>query len=289
MKFSNPASDIHVPGGGSPEGALARTTHLSVAAHPDDIEVMAHTGIAACYGRDDRFFTGVVVTNGAGSSRTGRYGSFTDAQMQAVRREEQRKAADIGRYNLQIQLAHASADVKVPGHAGVSADLAAIFAAARPGVVYLHNPADKHDTHVAVLLRCVEAMRALPRGRRPRQVLGCEGWRNLDWLMDADKVVLDAGQRPELAGPLLAVFDSQISGGKRYDLAVPGRRAANATFLNSHQPDTLTAATWAMDLTPLVEDETLSVLDFTLGYVDRLRADVEARIGRFAAAGPRGP
>jgi LmbE family N-acetylglucosaminyl deacetylase len=285
MKFSRPNSDIYAPNGASPELALARTTHLSVVAHQDDIEVMAHAGIAECYERTDRFFTGVVVTNGAGSSRTGRYAAFTDDEMQAVRRDEQRKAAVIGKYNLQIQLGHSSADVKALDHAGVAADLAAIFGAARPEVVYLHNPADKHDTHVAVLLRCLTALRAVPRARRPRQVLGCEGWRNLDWLLDTDKVVLDAGQRPELAGPLLAVFDSQISGGKRYDLAVAGRRAANATFLNSHQSDTLTAATWAMDLTPLVENEALSVREFTLAYVERLRADIASRLEKFGGAG----
>jgi len=281
MTFSSPLADIYTPDGAPPGPALARTTHLSVVAHQDDIEVMAHSGIAACYGRPDRFFTGVVVTNGAGSSRTGRYAAFTDEQMQAVRREEQRAAAAIGRYNLQIQLAHPSADVKDPAHAGVAADLAAIFGAARPEVVYLHNPADKHDTHVAVLLRCLVALRALPRARRPQRVLGCEGWRNLDWLLDADKVVLDDSARPELAGPLLAVFDSQISGGKRYDLAVAGRRAANATFLNSHQSDTMTAATWAMDLTPLVNDETLSVREFTVAHVERLRADIAARLEKF--------
>jgi LmbE family N-acetylglucosaminyl deacetylase len=280
MHFSRPNADVFTPDGAPPDLALRRTTHLCVVAHQDDIEVVAHSGIAACYGQTDRFFTGVVVTNGAGSSRTGRYTAFTDDQMQAVRRGEQRQAAEIGKYNLQIQLAHSSADVKKPGHAGVAADLAAIFGAAMPEVVYLHNSADKHDTHVAVLLRCLAALRALPRERRPRRVLGCEGWRNLDWLLDTDKVVLDDSHRPELAGPLLAVFDSQISGGKRYDLAVAGRRAANATFLNSHQSDTMTAATWAMDLTPLVENAALPVREFTLAYVDRLRADIAARLER---------
>ncbi len=280
MKFSHPEADIFTPDGTPPEQALARTTHLAVVAHQDDIECMAHEGIAACYERPGRYFTGVVVTNGAGSSRTGRYASYTDAQMREVRRQEQRRAAEIGKYNLQVQLAHPSAGVKVAGDAGVASDLRALFGRTRPEVVYLHNPADKHDTHVGVFLRCLEALRSLPGESRPRRVLGCEGWRDLDWLLDADKVVLDAGQRPELALPLLAVFDSQIGGGKRYDLAIIGRRAANATMLNPHQTDVLTAATWAMDLAPLLADDTLSVRDFTQGFIDRLRADVAARIAR---------
>ena len=173
--------------------------------------------------------------------------------------------------------------MKVAGVAGVVADLGTLFGGCTPAVVYLHNPADKHDTHVAVLLRCLEALRALPRGRRPRLVLGCEVWRALDWLMEEDKVALDAGRRPKLAEELLLAFDSQITGGKRYDLAALGRRTANATFHLPRQADAMQAITWAMDLTPLVADETLSVAAFTLAYLERLRADVAARLAKFGA------
>jgi LmbE family N-acetylglucosaminyl deacetylase len=281
MKFSRPDADVFTPDGMPPSRALARTTDLCIGAHQDDIEIMAHAGIAACFGVPGRAFTGVIVTNGAGSPRRGLYAQFTDAEIQTVRREEQRRAATTGRYAVQIQLAHPSADVKAPGHPGVRADLTAIFGACAPRTVYLHNPADKHDTHVTVLLRCLEALRALPPEKRPRRVLGCEVWRDLDWLVDPDKVALDAGQRVELARQLLETFDSQISGGKRYDLATLGRRAANATFHTSHATDELTAITWAMDLTPLVADETLSVADFTLAHIDRLRADVAERLKQF--------
>ena len=280
MKLSRADADVFLPAadGASPAVALARTTHLCVAAHQDDIEIMAHAGIAECFGCADKHFTGVVVTNGAGSPRAGRYAAMTDAEMQAVRRAEQRRAAELGKYNLQLQLAHPSADVKTAGHAGVRADLAAIFGGCTPEVVFLHNPADKHDTHVAVLLRCLEALRALPREKRPRRVLGCEVWRDLDWLADADKVALDAGARPELAAELLKVFDSQIAGGKRYDLATLGRRAANATFHTAHATDKFTAITWAMDLTPLLADGAPSVVEFAVAHVERLRADVAARL-----------
>lgn len=281
MKFSRANADVYAPAGTPPAQALSRTTHLCVGAHQDDIEIMAHAGIAECYGASDKAFTGVVVTDGAGSPRAGRYAAFSDMQMQAVRREEQRRAAALGKYNLQIQLAHPSADVKSPDHPGVTADLAAVFGGARPQVVYLHNPADKHDTHVAVLLRCLQALRALPLERRPARVLGCEVWRDLDWMADADKTALDASPRPELAQSLLRVFDSQISGGKRYDAATLGRRAANATFRDSHGTDCASAITWAMDLTPLVADETLSIAEFTLEHIERLRADVAARLAKF--------
>jgi LmbE family N-acetylglucosaminyl deacetylase len=288
MKFSRSEADIFLPAGAAgltPDAALARTTHLCVIAHQDDIEFNVYPAVAECYGRTDRFFTGVVMTNGAGSARTGRFAKTTDAEMQTIRRQEQRRAAEIGSYNLQIQLGHPSSDMKRTDHAGVRADLAAIFGGCTAAleVVYLHQPMDKHDTHVACMLRCIEALRTLPRERRPKRVLGVEGWRGLDWLADADKVAMDASPHPQLAEKLMHVFESQIEGGKRYDRAVLGRRAANATLLDSHAIDTTTAISWAVDLTPLIQDEMISPLDFAVKHVDRLRSDVAARLRQLGA------
>ena len=283
LSFSHPHADIYVPVGGEASEALARVTHLCVAAHQDDIEILAYDGICDCLDAPaTRAFGGVVVTNGAGSPRSGPYAGFSDEQMQAKRREEQREAARRGGYAIQLQLAHPSADVKKPGNAGVEADLAAIFGGCSPEVVYLHQPADKHDTHVAVFLRCIEALRALPADKRPRRVIGAEVWRDLDWLVDADKVALDSGRHPELAGDLLKIFDSQVAGGKRYDLAALGRRLAHATFHTSHATDQVAGITWGMDLTPLVSDPTRDVADFTLAHIERLRVDVAGRLARFA-------
>ena len=283
MNFSNPGADIYVPEPSvSAAEALGRVTHLCIGAHQDDIEIMAQSGISDCLGNTGRAFGGVVVTNGAGSPRSGSFASYTDEQMLAVRRDEQREAARLGRYAVQIQLAHWSADVKRPGHPGVAGDLAAIFSGCRPQVVYLHNPADKHDTHVAVLLRCIEAIRSLPAGRRPARVLGCEVWRDLDWLPDADKVALDSGRDPELALRLLAAFDSQVSGGKRYDVATVGRRSANATFHTSHATDSLSGITWAVDLTPVTVDGGPSVRDFMASLTNRFGADVSQRLRAWA-------
>ena len=282
MKFSSPAADVFVPDGRPLAAALARTTHLCIAAHQDDIEIMAYHGIAECHGSAERWFTGVVVTDGSGSPRAGKFANYTDEQMKALRREEQRKAARLGQYSAVLQLAHPSTVVKSNRSAGVRADLLAILQAARAHTVYLHNPADKHDTHVAVFLRSLEALRALPKAKRPKQVYGCEVWRDLDWLLDADKQVLDGSANPKLAAKLMAAFRSQIAGGKRYDLATAGRRLANATFHTAHATDQAAALTWAMDLTPLVQDDRLSVEKFALGHIDRLRADVAARLWKFA-------
>jgi len=283
MKFSHPAADIYLPDTSvTPAAALARTTHLCVAAHQDDIEIMAYHGIAECFGQTDKWFSGVVVTNGAGSPRSGIYGKYTDEQMQTVRFQEQRKAALVGEYSIQLQLAHPSSAVKDRGNTAVHSDLLAIFTAANAEVVYLHQPADKHDTHIGVLAHSLAALRQLPAERRPKRVLGCEVWRDLDWMIDSDKQVLDAGRFPNLAMALVGVFDSQITGGKRYDLATAGRRVAHATYHTSHATDQYQGISWAMDLTPLVHNPELSLAEYALGYVDRLKQDIAARLAKFA-------
>lgn len=283
MKFSHSAADVFVPDSTlTPEAALERTTHLCVGAHQDDLEIMAYHGIAECFGQKDKWFSGVVVTNGAGSPRTGLYGSHTDAQMQEVRRQEQRKAAVIGEYSIQIQLAHPSSAVKDRTNAAVRTDLEAIFEAAGAEIVYLHQPADKHDTHIGVLAHCLAALRKLPANRRPKRVFGCEVWRDLDWMLDSDKQVLDTGRFPNLAMALVGVFDSQITGGKRYDLATAGRRIAHATYHTSHATDQFQGINWAMDLTPLVENPALSLAEYTRQHIERFQRDVAERLAKFA-------
>ena len=283
MKFSHPAADIYVPDAAvTPDAALARTTHLCVAAHQDDIEIMAYQGIAECFGRADKWFSGVIVTNGAGSPRAGVYANYTDAQMQDVRRQEQRKAAMIGDYSLQLQLAHPSSAVKDPANADVQRDLGAIFSAVKPEVVYLHQPADKHDTHIGVLAHSIAALRKIPAANRPKRVIGCEVWRDLDWMVDTDKQVMDTGKFPNLAMALVGVFDSQISGGKRYDLATAGRRVAHATYHTSHATDQFQGINWGIDLTPLINDPQLSMADYTLQFIERFKQDVAARLAKFA-------
>ena len=283
-KLHHPQADMFVPDGADPEAALSRLTHLCIAAHQDDIEILAYHGIAKCFTHKDQWFGGVVVTNGSGSPRAGIYGTCSDEDMQTVRRREQRKAAYVGEYGIQAQLAYPSSEVKDGTQKRVREDLQALLNAAQPDVLYLHNPADKHDTHIAVLARSLEAVRALPVERRPQKAYGCEVWRDLDWLDDEEKVRLSTDEYPNIAAALIGVFDSQISGGKRYDLATAGRRLANATYADPRTVDQFEALTTAIDLTPLIHDDTLSLEAYTLEYIERFKNDVSKRIQKFMAS-----
>ena len=280
MKFQNPSADVFIPDGKPAADALARVTHLGIGAHQDDLEFMAFHGILTCFGQEDKWFGGVTCTSGAGSSRTGRYAALNNTEMATIRRQEQNKAAVLGRFGTMIQLDYDSDAVKRPSSLDLKNDLKAILSATQPEVVYTHNPADKHDTHIGIVVAALQAMRELPREQRPKQVIGCEVWRDLDWLLDSEKVVMDVSGHDDLADELNGVFTSQIDGGKRYDLATLGRRAANATFFNSHATDHSTQVIFGMDLTPIVADESKDILDFVCAHIERFHADVRQKLAK---------
>jgi LmbE family N-acetylglucosaminyl deacetylase len=139
MRLNIQTAEIFVPDGLPAAEALARTTHMAIGGHQDDLEVMAFDGIVQCFQRDDRWFCGVVVTNGSGSPRAGSYRAYSDKAMQAVRRKEQKKAAIIGEYGAQILLDYSSSDVRQAGHQASVQDIKAILLAAQPQVIYTHN------------------------------------------------------------------------------------------------------------------------------------------------------
>ena len=276
MKFHNASTRLFVPD--QAPDPLGRITHLGIGAHQDDLEFMAFHGILACFGSREKWFGGVTCTNGAGSSRTGAYADFTDEEMQRVRIQEQEAAAVVGNYGAMIQLGYPSSAVKSSSDPSLKNDLLQILSATRPDVVYTHNPADKHDTHIGVFAATIQALREMPAAERPKAVCGCEVWRGLDWMMDNEKVAHNVGAHENLAAALNGVFDSQIAGGKRYDLATLGRRRANATFFESHAVDECESASFAMDLTPLVADPSLDIVEYVVGFTHRFEADVRSKL-----------
>lgn len=280
MRFGIATSEVFVPDAAPEPAALSRTTHLGIGAHQDDLEIMAIHGILSCFHREDLWFTGVVVTDGGGSPRDGAYREFSDEQMRSVRRGEQKKAALVGEYGAQVFLDYPSAAVKDGGNTTIVEDLLQLLGAAKPRQVYTHNLADKHDTHVGVTLKLIAALRKLPKVDRPEKVYGCEVWRDLDWLSDSEKVAFDVSPHENLQHALLGLYDSQIAGGKRYDLATMGRRRANATYYASHSVDQATGMVFAMDLMPLIEDPGLSAWDFIRGRIDRFSTEIADRLQR---------
>ena len=238
-----PELEIYVPdvvqtvSGTSAERVLASITHLGIAAHPDDLEIMAIDGILKGFSGGGNVFGGVVLTDGRGAPRSGKFSSLSDNELALLRKEEQKEAARIGSYGALVFMNYASRDLRQGG--SVVESLARVLQAARPRIVYTHSLLDAHPTHTAVAWRVIQALRSLPADMLPEQVYGCEVWRGLEWLPVRWRVAFDCSDHLELQKELLEVFKTQIEGGKRYDRAILGRRAANATM---NEPNTVDKA-----------------------------------------------
>jgi len=279
--FLNKVAEIFVPSQANPQEALPKTTDLCIGAHQDDIEIMAYGPISNCYGNPSKHFTGVVVTDGDGSPRTGVYANYTAEEMKAIRAVEQKQAAQIGRYQAQVLLNYKSSEVKDPTNRMLIDELKQLILACEPEVLYTHNLADKHDTHVAVCMHVIRALREIPQEKRPKRIETLEVWRGLDWMCDEDKVVHDTSKYPNLSAAILGVYDSQISGGKRYDLATQGRRLANATFFASHAVDDYEGICFGLDITDLVNSD-INPSDFIVGYIEKFKDEVIKRVATFS-------
>ena len=108
MNLHNEGASIFVPDGVDVDAALARTTHLGIGAHPDDLEIAMYHGIAACYDEPASWFSGITCTHGSGSSRSGEFRDTSDGEMRAIRKAEQERAATIGKYSAVAQLDYSS-------------------------------------------------------------------------------------------------------------------------------------------------------------------------------------
>lgn len=278
MKLLNPNAEFFVPENLEIKKALDRTTHMSIGAHPDDLEIMSYHGILKCYNKHNKWFTGVVVTNGSGSAREGIYKDYTDKEMQEIRKTEQKKASKIGGFGALVLLDYSSKDTKDPSNINIIKELSEIISLSKPEIIYTHNLADKHDTHLGVAIKTIHAIRLLDKEARPKKLYGCEVWRGLDWMNDSEKVIFDVSGNPVLSKSLIKVFDSQVAGGKRYDLATLGRRYANATYTSSHTVDESDAVTYAMDLTPLIIDDKLDILTFVNAHIERFMKSVSEKL-----------
>jgi LmbE family N-acetylglucosaminyl deacetylase len=264
---------LFIPDNANAAEAQARTSHLGIGAHQSDLESMAFHGIATCYQQEGAWFSGVTCTDGVGSART--LADKTDQELRTIRAEEQRCAAELGQYSYMAQLGLASATIKDPNSRGTLVDqLEQYLLLSQPEVLYTHNPADKHASHVAVFHAVIEALLRVPPYSRPKKVYGCELWRDLDWLEPEDKIALDVSAYPELAQELNDCFASQIAGGKDYEQAVRGRRRANATFYDSHTVDSVNQLWFAMDLTPLIEEDAPELKDFVQAKLERFQISV---------------
>lgn len=222
---------------------------LAVSAHKDDMEMFAFDGIVRS-ARGEGGFVGVVLTDGGACPRAPQFAGVSDEDMAELRSAEQKRAAETGGYNALYLFEESSAAVKERRASLVDGVETVLREYPRLKALYLHNPFDRHSTHVGAFCVAMDAVRRLPEDMLPEKIYGCEVWRDLDWVPDSEKVVFDVSGSEGFASDLMASFATQ-NAVKRYDIAALARRKAHATFGKSHEGDTATALIYAVDLTPL--------------------------------------
>ncbi|MDR3216542.1 MAG: PIG-L family deacetylase [Clostridiaceae bacterium] len=242
-------TDVYMPKNAN-KGAVK---YLVVVAHPDDGEILA-AGPVTESANGKTVLALAVLTDGAGSARSGAFAAYTDDEMKAVRVKEQRAAAEEGRFESLYMLRVPSGELKAGSAEAVRA-IADIIAEKQPEILITHNPFDRHPTHLAAGRTVMEALRSLPAGKRPKTVWGGEVWRSLDWLPVKYRLALPADTTDGAADRVLLCHKSQIDGGKRYDAAAKGRRLQNATFCESHSTDFAHEVAYFTDLSRVASGE----------------------------------
>ncbi len=245
-----------------------KVKYMCIAAHPDDVEIMAYHGILRGYRSKKYSFVAVVSADGANSARKGPYKDYTNDMMKETRIKEQEAAGEAGHYNQVIMLNYSSDELKDKNNTDPVEDYYNIIKELKPKTIYTHSLLDRHQTHLAVAIKVLLALRKLNKEDRPKLVLGCEVWRDLDWVNDDMKVFLDVSGKPKLARRVLNVYKSQIIGGKRYDKAVMGRRKGHATFSSSHKVDKSKFMSYAINMTKLMKKPKIDIKEWTLNFID---------------------
>lgn len=245
MKFKNSKAK-YFPGVGKNNSENV----LIIGAHPDDAEFMAYQIISQAYKNEKIAIHVVILTDGANSPRTGIYSSYDGETMIKVREEEQVNAMKIGEYTSLMMLNYTSGEIKSLDQRAKD-DIKMIIDEIKPSSIYIHNPFDKHPTHIGSCRLSLLSINEL-KPDYVEHVFGCEVWQSLEWLPIEDKINSDTSlYHEELFKPLVASFVSQIAGGKNYDVALIGRWKANATFLDSHTVDLFEYVSFMCDLTPV--------------------------------------
>ena len=229
------------------------TNLLAIAAHHDDIEVMAMDGILKAYGSKKYDFYACVLGDGANCIKSGKYADVSDKEMMEARNQEQTRASQIGEYEKLVMLKHSQEELENDEKGKIGKELRELILDVKPDIIYTHNIFDKNPAHRITCKRVIDAILSLDEDDRPRLVYGCELFRSLDWLPDKYKVVFDLSENKELQSRLIGVYDTKIEQFKNYNKAIVGRKMAHAAFGSSVGDGDEDKLIWyGINLTPVV-------------------------------------
>lgn len=242
------------------QAALARTTHVGVGAHQDDVEIMAGPMLLK---NKDSWMT-VIVTDGAASKSVlnGVATDLTPRQLTDMRQREQREAArETGTPVIQLKYPSAA----VGGHMGEGKREEAAFAlgtlfAAMPRTqeVFGHNPIDKHATHLGVLAVQTAALRAA-KPPQLKNVYAMEVWGGLTGIPESQlsMFVVEDGKDLAAINTLVGKYQSQIQGqGRDYAATTTARMVGHGGYVsNPHLSNPPVGMVIGLDITDFAKGE----------------------------------
>lgn len=251
----------------------SKVKNLVIAAHKDDGEMIGLKGIYDSLNSDGSCAM-IILTDGGGCPKTGKYADLTYDEMVKLRTTEQKNASEIGRYNSLYLLEHKSSDIKRKSSSIVNELIYILRQFSGIDTLYIHNPFDNHPTHKAVAQIVIKALRDLKKTYDiknvvqeggvnylpPKQIIAVEVWGGLDWLPGKYKYIIDTSNAEDLADQLMSQFVSQ-NYVKKYDVASKSRRYANATFYESHNENIYDSFSYGLDLTNFVLNTNKEIKD----------------------------
>lgn len=252
---------------------------VCICAHPDDCEIMAIDGIQRGYRASKYTFACVVTTDGADAERAGRYTKMEDQRMAHIMMNEQKKAANIGRYHAVYFMNYSNEEARNQENEDIVNEYVEIIKELKPRVVYTHSILDRHPTHVAVAIKVINAIRSMKKGDQPKVLYGCESERNLDWLDPSKVVTFNVSKNMRLQRQLIACHKSS-NASRDYINACIGRRLVNAVFNRDEKKKTAKLTTKAINMTTLLRRKDFPIKRYAMSFVDDLYTEINDMMDR---------
>ena len=261
------------------KGKKGPVKFVCICAHPNDCEIMAIDGIQRGYRASKYTFACVVTTDGADAERNGRFAKATDKRMIAVSMQEQKRAANIGRYHAVYFMNYSAEEARDQENEDIVNEYVEIVKELKPRIIYTHSLLDRNPTHVAVAVKVINALRTMKKGDQPKVLYGCESERDLDWVIPSKIVTFNVSKNLRLQRQLISAHKSSIMS-RDYINAAIGRRLVNAVFNKDEKRKTAKMTAKAINMTTLLRRKEFPIKRFAMSFVDDLYTDINEMMDR---------
>lgn len=261
------------------KGKTGPVKYVCICANPSDCEIMAIDGIQRGYRAKKYTFAAVITTDGADCEGFGKQKKYSPKKIALMRAAEQKKAANIGRYNSVYFMNYKAEDARNQDDEDIVNEYVEIIKELKPRIIYTHSILDRDPTHVAVAVKVINALRQLKKAQMPAQLYGCEEWRDLDWVSPEKVTTFDVSHNIRLQRQLISVHKSQNLN-RDYISAAMGRRYVNATFAKSEKKKDAKLTSRAINMTTLLRRKEYPVKRFAMSFIDDLYTEINDSMDR---------